>query len=184
MAWINGFQEDLSQHAKGHIPLINDIIHYEGYTGLTVYDINFRLIFCPFCLYDGDLPETIRFKDFCCTGKVGYGKHVLAHIKALDGGKVVCPAAISSADGILCNCSRLEPMDANQLQDHLEKRHELELSVTGSTSDEVKAKSSGPPMKKRNTGNTGRRLALEPKSLNAKISEDVKAGKKVSTNVE
>jgi hypothetical protein len=76
-------------------------------------------------------------------------------------------------------------MDANQLQDNLEKRHELELSVTGSTSDEVKAnESSGPPMKKRNTGNTGRRLALEPKSLNAKISEDVKAGKKISTNVE
>ena len=45
LAWINGFQEDLNQHAKGHIPLINDIIHYEGYTGLTVYDINFRPIF-------------------------------------------------------------------------------------------------------------------------------------------
>lgn len=185
LAWINGFQEDLNEHAKSHTSLINDIIHYEGYTGLKVYDINFRPIFCPFCLHDGDLPETIRFKDFCCIGNVSYGRHVLAHVKALDGGKVVCPAAISSADGILSNCSSLEPMDAKQLQDHLEKKHELELSAGGSTSDEVKANEfSGPPMKKRKTGNTGRRLALEPKSLNTKISEDVKAGKKASRNFE
>jgi hypothetical protein len=184
LAWINGLQEDLNQHAKGHIPLINEIIHSEGCIGLTVYDINFRPIFCPFCLHDGDLPATIRFKDFCGRGKIGYGKHVLAHIKALDDGKVVCPAAISSADGILCNCSCLEPMDAKQLQDHVENNHELELSAKGSTSDEVEAcESSGPPMKKRNTGNIGR-LALEPKLLNTKISEDIKAGKKASTNVE
>ena len=37
--------EDLNQRAHEHIPLINDTIHGEGYTGMTVYDINIRPIF-------------------------------------------------------------------------------------------------------------------------------------------
>jgi hypothetical protein len=50
--WINGLDEDLNQHAHEHIPLINDTIHGEGYTGMTVYDINIRPIFCPFRLHN------------------------------------------------------------------------------------------------------------------------------------
>ncbi|KAG4436365.1 hypothetical protein IFR05_008155 [Cadophora sp. M221] len=185
LAWIDGVKEDLNQHANGHIPLINDIIHHEGYTSLTVYDINFRPIFCPFCLHDDTLPETIRFKDFCCTGKAGYVKHVLAHLKALDDGGAACPAAKSSADGILCNCSSVEPMNAKELQDHLNQRHELDLSADERTSNKVVAiDSSGPPMKKRNTGTTGRRIALEPKSLNTQITANIKAGKKASMSTE
>jgi hypothetical protein len=94
-------------------------------------------------------------------------------------------AAISSADGIMSNCAFLLPMDAKHLQAHLGKNHKLMLSAKGSTSDEAQAsESSGPPTKKRYTGNIGRRIALKPKPLNTKISEDIKAGKKASMKVE
>ena len=102
------------------MPLIYNIIHYEGYTSLTFYDVNFRPILCPFCLHDSDLPATIRFKDFC-TGKYGYVKRVLAHIKALDGEKMVCPAATSNANGNLSSFSCLELMDSEERKDHLGK---------------------------------------------------------------
>jgi hypothetical protein len=76
-------------------------------------------------------------------------------------------------------------MDAKQLHDFLDKEHELEISAKESLRNEVEeSEYSEPLMKKRNTGNIGRRIALEPKPLNAKICEDIKAGKKVSANVE
>lgn len=64
-------------------------------------------------------------KTSAAQAKLAYVKHVLAHIKALHGEKVVCPVARSIADGILCNCSCLELMDAKELQDHLEKTTSL-----------------------------------------------------------
>jgi len=184
-AWINGHQEDLIQHAERHIPLINDIVHHEGYTGLKVYDLNFRPLFCPFCLHDGALSATIRFKDFCCTGPVGYAQHVLAHIKALSDEKSICPASISEAGGIMSNCSCLEPMDAKQLQVHLEEQHELELSGKEKMRDEAETDAAMEvPTKKPKNKNIGRRIALEPKSVNAKISKDIKTGRKALASVE
>jgi hypothetical protein len=74
-------------------------------------------------------------------------------------------------------------MVAKHLQAHLEKKPQAYV-VCKRKHKRQASESSGLPTKKHYTGNFGRRIALKPKPLNTKISEDINAGKKASMNVE
>jgi hypothetical protein len=143
---------------------------------MAVYDINIRPIFCPFWLHNAELEEATRFEDWF-TGSANFTKHILNHIRALGHSKALCPATVSTSDGIMCNCPCLEPMDAKELEDHLGKQH-VKFAIPEAKRNMTEADETSEAQSKRR--NVGRRIAMQPKSLNTRVGEAMKAGQNAS----
>ena len=73
----------------------------------------------------------------------------------------------------MCNCPYLEPMGAKELEDHLGERH-VKLTIPEAKRNMTEADEASEAQSKRR--NVGRRIVMQPKSLNTRVGEAMKAG--------
>lgn len=104
--YINQLEEDIDEHARSHIQIVNDIIHSDGYTGLLISHLAVIPVLCIFCVHDTDKPESIRFSNW--QSQTNFAEHIYQHVHSHDTDTLVhCPASIYTEDGIASNCSSL-----------------------------------------------------------------------------
>jgi hypothetical protein len=84
--------------------------------------------FCPFCLFDKDLPVSVRMHSHVL--KTKFMAHVETHLIAQkDSVLCVCPAAMASGDGVHGTCGETTPMTKVQLKEHLARDHNMMFSL-------------------------------------------------------
>jgi hypothetical protein len=84
--------------------------------------------FGPFCLFDKDLPVSVRMHSYDVEAK--YMAYVETHLTAQkDSVLRACPASMESGDGIYATCGETTPMTKMQLKEHLVEDHNMMFSL-------------------------------------------------------
>ena len=99
-----------------------------GFAGLEFGHRWLHPAFCPFCLFDKDLPVSVRMHSHDVEAK--YMAHVETHLTAQkDSVLRACPASMESGDGIQATCGDTTPVTKMQLKEHLVEDHNMTFSL-------------------------------------------------------
>lgn len=115
-------------HFGPHLLEANDVMQPFGLAGLEFSHLWLHPAFCPFCLFDKDVPISVRMHSHDV--KLKNMAHVEIYLTTQkDSVLRACPASMESGNRVQATCGVTTLMTKRQLKEHLVKDHNMMFSL-------------------------------------------------------